>query len=323
MAQDKKDMLHYEHILKAQGYRYIAGVDEAGRGPLAGPVVAAAVILDPENVPADADDSKKLSASKRERLYDEIMQRALSVSVAVTGPERIDRINILRATLETMNSAISGLEITPDYILVDGNILPPGHKNAAAIVKGDALSASIACASIIAKVTRDRLMTELSEKYPQYGFEKHKGYGTHDHMQAIAEHGLCPIHRKSFCTRLRTPGTETSPVSMRKIGDKGEELAAAHVQGLGMEILERNFSCRLGEIDIVAKSGDTLVFIEVKSAANERFGPAESHVTLSKRKKLRRAAECYMKLHGITDTCVRFDCAAINRGVISYIKDAF
>lgn len=163
MAQDKKDMLHYEHILKAQGYEYIAGVDEAGRGPLAGPVVAAAVILNPENVPVDADDSKKLSASKRERLYDEIMQRALSVSVAVTGPERIDQINILRATLETMNNAISGLEITPDYILVDGNVLPPGHKNAAAIVKGDALSASIACASIIAKVTRDRLMTKLQK----------------------------------------------------------------------------------------------------------------------------------------------------------------
>ncbi|MDZ7939198.1 MAG: ribonuclease HII [Rhodoferax sp.] len=177
----------------------VAGVDEAGRGPLAGPVVAAAVILDEMNPIAGLDDSKKLTALRRERLYDEIRAKALCCSVAQASVEEIDRLNILQATLLAMRRAVEGLRLRPAKVLVDGNRLPVlVGVLAEAIVGGDALVPSISAASILAKVTRDRWCAELDQQYPQYGFAAHKGYGTAVHLAALRAHGACPEHRKTF-----------------------------------------------------------------------------------------------------------------------------
>jgi ribonuclease HII len=176
----------------------IAGVDEAGRGPLAGPVVAAAVILDDLNPIAGLADSKKLTALKRERLYDEIRAKALCCSIAEATVEEIDELNILQATMLAMRRAVEGLRLKPTKVLVDGNRLPVLDVLAEAIVKGDSKVQAISAASILAKVHRDRWCQELHTQYPQYGFDGHKGYGTAAHLQALKEHGATPWHRKSF-----------------------------------------------------------------------------------------------------------------------------
>jgi len=175
-----------------------AGVDEAGRGPLAGPVVAAAVILDPLNPINGLADSKKLTASRRESLFDEIQTRALCCSIALASVEEIDRLNILQATLLAMKRAVEGLRITPSRVLVDGNQLPRLAMFAEAIVKGDALVPAISAASILAKVYRDRWCADYHQQFPLYGFARHKGYGTVAHLAALRLHGACPQHRRSF-----------------------------------------------------------------------------------------------------------------------------
>jgi len=176
----------------------VAGVDEAGRGPLAGPVVAAAVILDPARPIAGLADSKALSPARREALFALVRERALCCSVAEASVEEIDRLNILQATLLAMRRAVEGLAVPPARVLVDGNRLPPLAVPAEAIVKGDARVAAISAASILAKVTRDRWCAGLHARYPLYGFERHKGYGTAEHLAALRAHGACPEHRRSF-----------------------------------------------------------------------------------------------------------------------------
>ena len=176
----------------------VAGVDEAGRGPLAGPVVAAAVILDEIHPIAGLADSKKLSAARRERLYDEIRAKALCCCIAQASVEEIERLNILQATLLAMQRAVAGLRLRPGLVLVDGNRLPLLDMRAEAIVKGDAKVAAISAASILAKVTRDRGLALLDQRYPQYGFARHKGYGTAEHLQALRLYGPCPEHRCGF-----------------------------------------------------------------------------------------------------------------------------
>jgi ribonuclease HII len=175
-----------------------AGVDEAGRGPLAGPVVAAAVILDELNPIKGLADSKKLTALRREKLFDEIRAKALCCSIALATAEEIDSLNILQATLLAMRRAVEGLRLKPHKVLVDGNQLPRLPMLAEAIVKGDALVPSISAASILAKVYRDRWCAEFHLQYPQYGFAGHKGYGTAEHLAALRTHGACPQHRRSF-----------------------------------------------------------------------------------------------------------------------------
>ncbi|HRO79908.1 MAG TPA: ribonuclease HII [Alicycliphilus denitrificans] len=181
----------------------VAGVDEAGRGPLAGPVVAAAVILDDQQPIAGLADSKTLTAARRERLFDEIRAKALCCSIAEASVEEIDRLNILQATLLAMRRAVQGLRLKPTLALVDGNRLPRLDVPAEAIVKGDARVAAISAASILAKVTRDRWCAELHAQYPQYGFAGHKGYGTAEHLAALQAHGACPQHRRSFAPVAR------------------------------------------------------------------------------------------------------------------------
>mgnify|MGYP003604637925 FL=1 len=176
----------------------VAGVDEAGRGPLAGPVVAAAVILDDQRPIVGLADSKKLSPARREALFDEIRAHALCFSIAEASVEEIDRLNILQATLLAMRRAVQGLRLKPVMVLVDGNRLPVLDVPAEAIVKGDARVQAISAASILAKVHRDRWCAQLHERYPQYGFAGHKGYGTAAHMAALRAHGACPEHRRTF-----------------------------------------------------------------------------------------------------------------------------
>lgn len=183
-------------------YAHICGIDEVGRGPLAGPVVAGAVIL-----PKDCDilyinDSKKLSEKKREELYDVIMERAVAVGLGYSTPERIDEINILQATYEAMREAVSKLETVPDLLLNDAVVIPQVNIRQIPIIKGDAKSISIGAASIVAKVTRDRLMVQYDEVYPEYGFASNKGYGAQAHIDALKKYGPCPIHRRSFITHF-------------------------------------------------------------------------------------------------------------------------
>jgi len=187
-----------EHQALSDGYQTIAGVDEAGRGPLAGPVVSAAVILPLDFDCPGVNDSKKLTEKKREQLFPEIKAGAVAVGVGICSHAEIDEINILQAALLSMKRAVEDLAIQPDFVLVDGKFTIPSPISQTAVIKGDSKSISIAAASIIAKVTRDRLMAELHHQYPVYGFNRHKGYPTQAHKQAILEHGPCPVHRRTF-----------------------------------------------------------------------------------------------------------------------------
>lgn len=190
----------YERRYEACGY--ICGIDEAGRGPLAGPVVAGAVILPKDCGILYINDSKKLSAARREELYDVIMEQAVAVGVGMAGPGRIDEINILQATYEAMRQAITNLKIKPDILLNDAVTIPDVDIPQVPIIKGDAKSISIGAASIVAKVTRDRLMVQYDEVYPEYGFASNKGYGAQVHVDALRKYGPCPIHRRSFITHF-------------------------------------------------------------------------------------------------------------------------
>ena len=192
-----------EKNLHSRGFKNICGIDEAGRGPLAGPVVIAGVIMPEDSMIEGVNDSKKVSEKKREILYDTIIEEAISYSVAIIGQDVIDEINILNATKKGLTNVVGGLDVRPDLIIVDAleHIDTKGIPYES-IIKGDAKCYSIAAASILAKVTRDRIMREWDLVYPQYGFAKHKGYGTAFHIQAIKEYGLCPIHRKSFTKKF-------------------------------------------------------------------------------------------------------------------------
>lgn len=194
--------LEYEEAAISKGYNTVCGVDEAGRGPLAGPVCAAAVILPANTIIDGVNDSKKLTEKKREALFDVIKEKSLSYSIAFASVEEIEDMNILNATMLVMKRAVEGLNIRADYAMIDGNRLPNLEIPAEYIIKGDAKSMSIACASILAKVSRDRLCYRYAEEYPQYGFDKHKGYGTKLHREAIIEYGPCPYHRMSFLKKI-------------------------------------------------------------------------------------------------------------------------
>ena len=191
-----------ELIGDGKAYQFICGVDEAGRGPLCGPVAAAAVIMPKDSRIEGVNDSKKLTEKKRELLYEQIIKEAIAYHVCLIDNDEIDKINILNATLKAMETAINNLSVKAEFALIDGNrnkgITTPNQM----VVKGDAKSYSIACASILAKVTRDRLMEEYDEKYPEYGFLKHKGYGTKAHYEAIEKYGITPIHRKTFLKKI-------------------------------------------------------------------------------------------------------------------------
>ena len=200
------DWFVYESAATKKGYHMICGIDEAGRGPLAGPVFAAAVIL-PDHASIDGiNDSKKLSEKKREALFSVIQETAVSFAVGFATETEIDEINILQATFLAMKRACDSLNVRPDFALVDGNRMPPLGVDTQTIIKGDSLSASIAAASILAKVSRDRLMYEIDKLYPEYQFAKHKGYGTALHIEMLKKYGPCPVHRKTFLKKILGDG---------------------------------------------------------------------------------------------------------------------
>ena len=201
--REKSDqLLLEERRLWAEGYALVGGMDEVGRGPLAGPVVAACVILPPGLIIEGVDDSKKLTPSKREELYDIISGKAEAIGLGMVDPGRIDEINIYAATMEAMFRAVNACQKAPEYLLIDAMRLKALPMPQLSIIGGDGKSQTIAAASIIAKVTRDRMMVELAETYPEYGFEKHKGYGTREHVKAIRQYGMSPIHRRSFMKNI-------------------------------------------------------------------------------------------------------------------------
>ena len=197
------ELSKFEREYNEKGYELIGGIDEAGRGPLFGPVVAACVVLPKDCLIEGVNDSKKLSEKKREELFEKIKEKAVAWGVGIVDNNTIDEINILEATRKAMHEAVMNLQVKPDYIFIDAE----KHVDTCSIpylpiIKGDALSINIACASIIAKVTRDRMVDDLAKKYPEYGLEKHKGYGTKAHIEAIKKYGLTPLHRKSFCQKF-------------------------------------------------------------------------------------------------------------------------
>lgn len=196
-----KELFDYDSELRRE-FPIICGVDEAGRGPLAGDVYAAAAVLDDETLIDYLNDSKKISESRREKLYDEVIARARAYCVATASVEEIDRLNILNATMLAMKRAVEGLGIKPDLALVDGNRLPELGCPARCVIKGDATSASIAAASVLAKVSRDRYMREIAEKYPEYCFEQHKGYGTALHCEMLRKYGSSEVHRRTFLKKI-------------------------------------------------------------------------------------------------------------------------
>ena len=314
------DLFEYDRSLKV---KLLCGVDEAGRGPLAGDVYAPAVIL-----PFDADlpglnDSKKLSEKKREMLYDLIVEQSVSFCVATASVEEIDRLNILNATFLAMQRAIDGLSLSPDYLLVDGNRRPPSLKQpCSCVVKGDGTSACVAAASILAKVSRDRYMKQLGEQYPEYGFEKHKGYGTKEHYKAIAEHGVSPVHRKSFLKNLEEGKTSNAHLA----GVAGERATARYLEEHGYHIVARNYRSPYGEIDLIAENGQYLAFVEVKTRKPDSLMAPAVAVTVQKQKKVIQTALAFLGEYGMSFQ-PRFDVAEIiwNGTVqeIRYIENAF
>lgn len=196
------DWLEYENLAYTDGFEVVCGIDEAGRGPLAGPVYAAAVILPKGHIVEGVNDSKKISEKKRDMLYDKIIEECVDYSIGIATEKEIDEINILQATFLAMRRAVEGLSVKPDIALIDGNKTPNLDIEQRAIIKGDSKSANISAASIIAKVSRDRYMLEMAEKYPEYQFEKHKGYGTKLHYEMIEKYGVSPIHRITFLKKF-------------------------------------------------------------------------------------------------------------------------
>lgn len=293
-----------------KGIRYIAGIDEAGRGPWAGPVVAAAIIW-PEGVYVEGlKDSKKLSPKKRKDFYKIIKEEALSYGLGIVKAEEIDNFNILQATFKAMREALTRLSPRPQFLLIDGNHrLPETDIPQLALVKGDSLSLSISAASILAKVTRDEIMMGLEDKFPQYGFSRHKGYGTIRHEQALRRFGPSAQHRFSF-----QPVAESCRQFSRKLlGRKGEEMASRFLEEKGYKVIGRNIRTRFGEIDIVAKDKETIAFIEVKTRRSDTFGRGEEAISLLKQRRMAKVAVQFMKNY--PDNDFRFDVlAAFSKG---------
>ena len=259
-------MLEYERKYWSKNKQHIAGIDEAGRGPLAGPVVAAAVIFPHDiNLP-EVNDSKKISEKKRERLYDEIYDSAISIGIGIVYEKEIDEINILQATYQAMRQSIGKLSVRPEVILVDGNKADIKHYEQDSIIDGDQKSLSIAAASIIAKVTRDRIMRKYDIVFPKYGFAKHKGYGTKHHIEALNNSKATPIHRKSFNPVANHLPTFEYYKRNHLFESLGIQLVACRMVRLGYEILETNYTTAgIREVDIISNFKNNIVFTEVRT----------------------------------------------------------
>jgi len=316
-AEEKRQrrMLREEERYWADGAALIAGVDEAGRGPLAGPVVAAAAVLLPGSRLLGVDDSKRLSPEKRERLFPMILSKCRAVGVGVVGRAEIDRRNIRQASFLAMRKALGHLRLSPDIVLVDGEAIPGLLFRQKGIPGGDGRSLSIAAGSVVAKVVRDRIMRVLHRRYPGYGFDRHKGYGTPAHRAAIARLGLCAIHRRTFCHEepglSGEPEREIAAVGSHEFGREGEQTAVRYLRDKGYRILATNYRWHRAEIDVVAEDGNHLVFVEVKSRKGHSFGSPEGAVDRRKQQQIAKVAAHYLQVHGLEDADCRFDVLAL------------
>lgn len=315
MARERStiDWWQEEKAARERGFSVVAGVDEAGRGPLAGPVVAACVILPFGERPAGVRDSKKMTPAQRDRSFDAIQAEALAIGVGQASPAEIDERNILRATHLAMRRAIEALPEPPSVALVDGLPVPGLPVRHIAIVKGDGRSASIAAASVIAKVTRDRLMLEMDSQFPGYGFAEHKGYPTPVHLARLREMGPCPIHRRSFAPVAEVCGQCKLPLeadARNQTGVRGEKAAADFLELHGYTILARRYRCRAGEIDLVAENAGEIAFVEVKTRHGD-VSPAEA-ITTQKRRRIVAAAEAFLAERGLGECACRFDVVEVH-----------
>ncbi|MDR2713089.1 MAG: ribonuclease HII [Clostridiales bacterium] len=290
LGQEQKrlaQLLYYENQLQRRGIELVAGVDEAGRGPLAGPVVAAAVIPPPEPNLLGLNDSKKLSEKERYRLEPLIKEKALAWAIAEIDNQEIDRINIKQASRLAMLQAVQQLKKKPHYLLIDAERIDcPLPQNA--LIKGDSISLSIAAASVLAKCHRDRLMLDFHQLYPRYGFDIHKGYPTALHRERLIQYGPSPIHRQSFA--VKPPSHD----QRKNTGQKGEDLTAIALLEVGYQIIERNYRRLKGEIDIVAAKDDSLYFVEVRSKTGDTYGDPKEAFTMAKRRQLKKIAGIYL-----------------------------
>ena len=297
----------------------IAGVDEAGRGPLAGPVVASAVILGECNIDG-LGDSKKLSAKKRDLLYDVIIEQAVSVGIGIVDEKEIDRTNILIATHKAMQIALGRLKQKPTLALIDGYKLPNQVIKNKGVIKGDTKVQQIMAASIIAKVTRDRIMVEYDIIFPEYGFAKHKGYGTKQHIEALIENRASPIHRKTFKPVSANLPTISWLQANKKVGKVGEQLAACKLMADGHIIITMNENCAPhGEIDIISEKDGILIFTEVKTFAKEQLSSPELKIDMSKLKKLENSIYSYITKNNINKD-IRLDGISVVLGKKQIIK---
>lgn len=315
--------LQRESTLRSEGYRAIAGVDEAGRGAWAGPVVAGVAIL-PLASPTLAEellgirDSKRLSPERRAFFYDRIVRSAAALGVGVVGQAALDEMGIVSATKLAMRRALDNLATPPDHLLVDGFPLEYRDIPQEGIVGGDDLCFSIAAASIVAKVVRDRIMVSFDRILPGYAFDRHKGYGTPQHREALYRLGPSPIHRLSyapmrFMNEQNKPAREKESMrrGTRRLGQLGEQLAAERLEEQGYVICERNYRCAVGEIDIVALDGECLAFVEVRTRKSKRFGSPEESITAAKKQKLIEVAETYLQEHESLPLDWRIDVVSI------------
>jgi uncharacterized protein (TIGR00252 family) len=323
---EKPDLVGFDRDFSAEkGISLLCGVDEAGRGPLAGAVYAAACILPAEYDLPGLNDSKQLSEKKRDKLFDAIKEQAIAYYVATASVEEIEQLDIRKATMLAMTRAVQGLSVKPEFTLIDGNFVPPQLQGKSQfLIGGDAHSASIAAASILAKVSRDRYMQQLHEQYPEYAFDKHKGYGTALHYRRIEKYGVCPEHRLSFLKKKLADWGEMPP---QTLGFLGEHYAAEYLTRKGYTILERNYQTRQGELDIVAQKEGVICFVEVKSrkTLSPEHLPKEA-VTFAKQKRIIEAAKDYIAKQEL-DAPFRFDVAEVVRHegkiLVHLIPDAF
>ena len=327
MKHSPPPTLDEETDLHRQGYSLVAGIDEVGRGPLAGPVVAGAVVL-PVGFRApwldSVRDSKQLTPRQRDALFSCIQESEAAWWTGVVASEEVDSLGIVPATRKAMLLAVQGLRFPPSFLLVDALSLPQSGIPFKAIVKGDERCLSIAAASIVAKVTRDMMMVDNDVTYPGYGFAVHKGYPTRAHLEHLQRLGPSPIHRRSFApVRALLDGPATDNTYNGNLGKLGEKAARECVEGMGMTVLDTNFRCPYGEVDIIALEGDSVVFIEVKARSGNDLGSPEESVTPAKGRRLIAAAETYLQSKPNLPSDWRIDVIAVDvdrRGRIARVE---
>lgn len=316
------DVYAYDQMARSEFGSHLCGIDEAGRGPLAGPVVAAAVVLPDTLADALLYDSKQLNAKERQSVFELITKKSLAYGIGVIDQEYIDQYNVLQATYEAMRIALRQVVAKHkmiDMVLVDGCILPSIDLRQRKIIHGDRLSQSIGAASILAKVTRDHIMEQYAKLYPEYGFERHMGYGTPEHVKALAHYGPSPIHRMTFApvkACSKSVNTQEAVVDRRMItGASAELVAISLLVSKGYQLIERNWRTHFGEIDAIMRDGTYVVFVEVRSRtghhAQQNIESATESVNAVKQIKLRRLALAYMQQH-VIHSDVRFDVVAVS-----------